>query len=173
MSTFYGMYNLKEFVVDNENGNYQSIDNVLFTKDGKTLLLYPYAKEGERYNIPETVTTIDEQAFGGSHLITIIANEGLKEIRTLAFNNLGSLEAISLPSTLERIGHRAFWGCNKLMEISCKAYYPPTLKYDSYSYFGQPYNNFLIRRMRMQFCLFLKRMEGIRAGLYGNYLIML
>ena len=142
MSTFYEMFNLKEFVVDNENSKYKSIDNVLFTKDGKTLLLYPYAKEGEKYKIPETVTTIDEQAFGGSHLITIIANEGLKEIRTLAFNNLGSLEAISLPSTLERIGHRAFWGCNKFMEISCKAYYPPTLKYDSYSYFGQPYNNF-------------------------------
>lgn len=142
MSTFYGMFNLKEFAVDNENSKYKSIDNVLFTKDGKTLLLYPYAKEGEKYKIPETVTTIEEQAFGGSHLKTIIANEGLKKIETLAFNNLGSLEAISLPSTLERIGHRAFWGCNKLMEISCKAYYPPTLKYDSYSYFGQPYNNF-------------------------------
>ena len=142
MSSFFGMYNLKEFAVDNENSKYQSIDNILFTKDGKTLLLYPYAKEGERYVVPETVTTINEQAFGGSHLKVITVNEGLKEIGTLAFGNLGSLEAISLPGTLERIGHRAFWGCNKLMDISCKAYYPPTLEYDRYSYFGQPYNNF-------------------------------
>jgi hypothetical protein len=28
------------------------------------------------------------------------------------------------------------------MDISCKAYYPPTLEYDPYSYFRQPYNNF-------------------------------
>lgn len=142
MSAFFGMYNLREFVVDNENCQYQSINDVLFTKDGKKLLLYPYAKEGERYNIPETVTTIEEQAFGGSHLKIIITNKELKNIETLAFSHLSSLETISLPSTLERIGHRAFWGCNKLMELLCKAYYPPTLEYDSYSYSGQPYNNF-------------------------------
>ena len=87
-------------------------------------------------------TNIGEQAFGGSSLKVVIINEGLTMIETLAFDHLGSLEAISLPSTLKQIGHRAFWGCNKLLDISSKAYNPPTLKYDSNSYFGQPYNNF-------------------------------
>lgn len=141
-NSFIGMATLKEFVVDSDNPNYLSLNGVLFTKDGKSLLLYPYAKPEERYSTPETTTSIGEHAFGGSHLKTIITNEGLKEIGTMAFNNLGSLEGISLPSTLETIGHRAFYGCNNLLDITCKAYYPPTLKYDSYSYYGQPYNNF-------------------------------
>lgn len=142
LDSFYGMGSLKEINVESENKTYLSIDNVLFTKDGTSLLLYPYGKEGEKYIIPETVTKINEQAFGGNILKVVTANEGLKEIGTLAFDNLASLEAISLPSTLERIGHRAFWGCNHLMDISCKAYYPPTLGYNSSNYFGQPYNNF-------------------------------
>lgn len=141
-NSFFGMATLKEFIVDSDNPNYMSLNGVLFTKDGKSLLLYPYAKQGESYSTPESTINIGEQALGGSHLKTVILNEGLKEIETMAFNNLGSLEGISLPSTLETIGHRAFWGCNNLLDITCKAYYPPTLKYDSYSYFGQPYNNF-------------------------------
>ena len=141
-NSFIGMATLKEFVVDSDNPNYLSLNGVLFTKDGKSLLLYPYAKPEERYSTPETTTSIGEHAFGGSHLKIVIINEGLKEIGTMAFNNLSSLEGISLPSTLETIGHRAFYGCNNLLDITCKAYYPPTLKYDSYSYYGQPYNNF-------------------------------
>lgn len=141
-NSFWGMNTLKELIVDQSNNNYQTQNGVLFTKDGKTLLLYPYAKEGERYSTPESTTRIGEQAFGGSNLNVVIINEGLTEIGTLAFDHLGSLEGISLPGTLEKIGHRAFWGCKKLLNIFCKAYYPPTLKYDSYSYYGQPYNNF-------------------------------
>ena len=141
-NSFFGMTTLNEFIVDSDNPNFASINGVLFTKDGKSLLLYPYAKQGERYSTPETTTSIGAQAFGGSNLKAVVTNEGLKEIGTMAFNNLGSLEGISLPSTLEIIGHRAFWGCNNLLDISCKAYYPPTLKCDYYNYYGQPYNNF-------------------------------
>lgn len=141
-NSFFGMFTLKEIIVDSNNPYYVSLDGVLFTKDGKSLLIYPYAKLGERYSTPETTTSIGEQAFGGYYLKTININEGLKEIGTMAFYNLGSLEGISLPSSLETIGHRAFWRCNNLLNITCKAYYPPTLKYDSNSYYGQPYNNF-------------------------------
>ena len=139
---FYELKELRKIEVDNKNERYQSIDDVLFTKDGKTLLFYPYSKEGEHYTIPEPVRTIGEQAFGGSNLKIVNANEGLETIETLAFDNLHSLESISLPSTLDEIGHRAFFGCNQLMTISCKAYYPPTLDYNYREYFGQPYNNF-------------------------------
>ena len=141
-NSFFGMNTLKEFIVDENNNNYQAQNGVLFTKDGKTLLLYPYAKEGEQYYTPKTITCIGEQAFGGSNLKIVITNEGLSEIETMAFDNLASLEGISLPSTLKQIGNRAFWRCNKLLDISCEAYNPPTLIYDPYEYYDQPYNNF-------------------------------
>ena len=142
LNSFFGMTTLKEFIVDSDNSNYMSLDGVLFTKNGKALLLYPYSKQGERYTTPETTTNIGEQAFSGSNLKIVTTNEGLIEIGAYAFDNLWALEAVSLPSTLETIGHRAFWGCNNLTSVTCNAYYPPTLKYDSYSYYGQPYNNF-------------------------------
>ena len=138
LNSFFGMATLKEFIVDSDNPNFESLNGVLFSKDIKSLLLYPYAKQGEQYSTPETTTSIGEQAFGGSLLKTVTINEGLKEIGAMAFNNLGSLEGICLPSTLETIGHRAFWGCNNLLDITCKAYYPPTLKYYGLSY----YDNF-------------------------------
>lgn len=142
LNSFFVMASLKEFVVDPDNPNYVSLDGVLFTKDGKSLLLYPYSKQDEKYSMPEATTSIGEQAFGGSLLKIVIINEGLKEIGTMAFNNLSSLEGISLPSTLETIGHRAFWGCNNLFDITCRAYNPPKLNYNPYSYSGQRYNNF-------------------------------
>lgn len=142
INSFYGMNTLKEFIVDESNENWMSDDGALFTKDGKSLLLYPYGKEGERYTTPESVTTIGYMAFGGSNLKYVTTSEGLETIEQEAFSNLGSLEGIGLSSTLDKIGHRAFWGCNNLMDVSCKAYYPPTLEYDKFSYFGQPYDNF-------------------------------
>ena len=142
LSSFFEMNTLEEITVDNNNNNYQVIDNVLFSKNGNNLLLYPYAKKGNIYVVPENVTCINERAFGGSNLQEVYTNEGLTKIDHWAFENLYSLEKITLPSTLREIGVRAFWGCNKLMMISCKATYPPTLRYNSYSYSGQPYNNF-------------------------------
>ena len=158
-NSFFEMATLKEIFVDYDNPNYVSLDGVLFTKDGKSLLLYPYAKQGERYSTPVTTTSIGEQAFGGSYLKTVITNEGLKEIGTMAFVNLASLEGISLPSTLETIGHRAFWRCHNLLDITCKAYNPPTLKYDPYSYYGQPYNNFSDKTYENAF-LFIPQKNG-------------
>lgn len=142
LSSFIGMNTLQEITVDNNNNNYQAKDNVLFSKDGKYLLLYPYGKKGNIFVVPENVTRINERAFGGSNLQEVYTNEGLDIIDHWAFDNLISLEKITLPSTLRNIGHRAFWGCNKLMMISCKAKNPPSLSYNSYSYSGQPYNNF-------------------------------
>ena len=133
-NSFFGMNTLEKIIVDSDNSSYQSIDGVLFTKDGKTLLLYPYAKPGKQYSIPTTVTYIGKQAFGGSTLKAVIANEGLTNIGDYAFDNLWSLEDISLPSTLGLIGVCAFLNCSHLMSVSCKAYYPPYLYSNGYNY---------------------------------------
>ena len=136
-----GMRTLKQIEVDADNQQYMSSDGVLFTKDGKTLLLYPNGKEGDSYTTPASVVYIGEYAFGGYKLKKVTLNEGVKEIGDYAFD-LEFLESVGLPSTLELLGHRAFFSCNQLMDILCLAITPPTIRYDPYAYYGQPYNNF-------------------------------
>ena len=47
----------------------------------------------------------------------LVVGEGVKNIGIEAFLNATSLEAVELSSTVESIGQRAFYGCNKLKEI--------------------------------------------------------
>lgn len=50
--------NLREFIVSKSNKNYKSVSGVLYTKDGKSLIRYPSAKEGKSFTIPSKVEYI-------------------------------------------------------------------------------------------------------------------
>ena len=49
---------LEEICVTEDNEYMKSIDGVLFSRDGKELLLYPSARTNEKYVLPETVTEL-------------------------------------------------------------------------------------------------------------------
>ena len=51
--------------VDAANTQYKSVDGVLFTEDGLTLVRYPACASREVYDIPEGVTAIEDGAFTG------------------------------------------------------------------------------------------------------------
>lgn len=55
--------NLREIHVSAENPYFSSQDGILFDKAGTTLLYYPWPRNTNRYDIPETVTAIDKNAF--------------------------------------------------------------------------------------------------------------
>ena len=56
--------NLERIIVDPENKNFSSDENgVLFNKDKTILLYYPRANTSEKYVIPETVETVEYDAF--------------------------------------------------------------------------------------------------------------
>ena len=63
------------YVVDENNNNFSSVDGVLFNKDKKVLLCYPPCKIYDKYNIPDGVETINLNAFCSG------VNDKLKEIR--------------------------------------------------------------------------------------------
>lgn len=54
---------VQEFSVAPDNPAYKSVDGVLYTKDGTTLIKYPSKKAGSEFIVPDTVTTIGEYAF--------------------------------------------------------------------------------------------------------------
>lgn len=59
-----GCAGISQIHVPETNTVYQSVDGVLFTDDGKTLVAYPGGKTGA-YTVPEGVTVIDDMAFCG------------------------------------------------------------------------------------------------------------
>ena len=90
------------------NPDWKTVDGVLYTKDGKTLVWYPQAKPGSSFSIPSGVTAIGEDAFRNcDNLTSVTVPEGVTEIGRTAFWFCSKLASISLPNTLRRIGGQA------------------------------------------------------------------
>ena len=127
--------NLKKFIVDTNNNTYMGKDNAVFTKDEKTLVLYPTGIGGS-YSIPAGTESIQKCALYGSQLsgiafpstLTKIGNEALRfsQIRTIDFGNDSHLKEIGneafaeskidgtiiLPASLETISYHVFYKTN-------------------------------------------------------------
>ena len=97
-TSFYNLKKLQKVTVDPANPRYRDIDGVLFTKDGKTLLLYP-ARYGTAEGADPAVYTVPE---------------GVERIATFAFLKIEVLRDLTLPSSLREIGDMAFFGCSRL-----------------------------------------------------------
>lgn len=117
-STFSNCNGLIEINVNAENLNYSSIDGVLFNKNQTNLIIYPSGKNGN-YIIPNTVTTINDNAFNGSkELLNILIPSSLTTIGMRAFEACMKLKNIEIPSSVNTIGMYAFNRCSQLTIIS-------------------------------------------------------
>jgi len=136
---------LCSIAVASGNEEYKSVDGVLYSKDGKTLLSYPSGKEDESFTVPDGVTKIDDSAFydcNALESITLPASitkigkyafyecnalesiklpDGVKEIGDSAFRGCEALESIKLPDGVKKIGDSAFYGCEALESITLPA----------------------------------------------------
>jgi uncharacterized repeat protein (TIGR02543 family) len=116
---FSGCTSLTNISVDASNTYYASVDNVLFSKDMKTLIRCPEGKAGPAYAIPNTVETIMDSAFlGCKNFNSIAMPSGVKKINAGAFIGCTELTAMSLPSTIESIDGDVFSGCSNLSTIN-------------------------------------------------------
>lgn len=105
---FSSCLNLKLITVDPNNQNFKSIDNVLYSKDGKTLYYYPSWLTQSTFTVPKHVEKIAERAFYDCCLTEIVLPDGLLEIGDMAFYNCNGLSQIILPKTLKHIGDEVF-----------------------------------------------------------------
>ncbi len=111
---------LTAYEVSPDNPFFKSVDGVLFSGDGATLLAYPTAREGS-YTIPDGVTLIAESAFlFCDGLTSVTIPEGVSVIDSYAFCCSG-IRSVSLPESLFFIDTGAFQYCENLTTIDIPA----------------------------------------------------
>lgn len=143
--TFRQCSDLKSITVSSENKVYYSADGVLYKYDETLtdtptlLMLYPIAKEGTSFNVPNGVTSINQYAFSGQESLQTVNLNGvvtvgdhafanciylktntMSSVRTIekqAFYNCSSLSAVDL-SKIDTIGDQAFYDCASLSTVS-------------------------------------------------------
>ncbi len=138
--TLAGCTALETIIVDPNNAAYQTIDNVLLTKDGSCLVTYPPTIQRTAYTVPDTVTEIPNYAFANlkdltsitfppqmtkigegafmncSGLTQLTIPDGVKQLDIMTFVGCTSLERLTLPKSLTKIGRKTFH-CPLLSEI--------------------------------------------------------
>lgn len=100
---------VKTFTVAEENAYYKAEDGVLYTKDGKKLHTYPQ-KEDKKFTV----------------------HNGIEEICYEAFSSNDFLETVSLPTTINKIGYRAFWSCSSLKNIDLSSTSVVDLEFETF-----------------------------------------
>lgn len=120
---FYKCYSIKNFIVDADNPEYEAIDGSLYTKINKyqTKYLWRYAsgKKDDSFTIPDSVTTIAQQAFNWSlSLKNVIIPDSVTKVGSYAFSYCDNLESVTMGNSVKVISHYAFENCSKLANIN-------------------------------------------------------
>ncbi|MBR5759776.1 MAG: leucine-rich repeat domain-containing protein, partial [Thermoguttaceae bacterium] len=106
---------LESIDVADSNPNYRSVDGVLFSKDGKTLVQFPAGMKKDAYAIPKGVATLGIGAFYRcSSLRSIDAPRGITELGEATFEGCSALTSINIPEGITEIGEKTFADCSAL-----------------------------------------------------------
>jgi hypothetical protein len=117
---FSGASALTSINVSADNAVYKSIDGVVFSKNGATLLIYPSNKVGSSYTVPNGVTTIANNAFKLTAVSSITIPASVTTIGESAFSQATSLTTVTFAtgSQLTSIGVSAFNSASSLANIT-------------------------------------------------------
>lgn len=110
-------YALKNVCVSPKNVNYQSIDGVVYSKDGTEIVWYPGGRRDSSYTVCDSTIKVGNNALSNEFVQTIHLPETIKILGERAFSGALNLENINLPEKLEEINSCAFEACWKLKEL--------------------------------------------------------
>ena len=101
------------------NTVYCSRNGAVYTKNMDTLI-YAAGARGA-FTIPNTVVTIEENAFADSVISSVTIPNSVKTIGSWAFSNCGNLQTITLPAGVTEIGEGVFQVCTNLTSVRIPA----------------------------------------------------
>lgn len=108
---------LNRIEVADGNEYYKSVDNSLYSKDGKVILKYVGYGESH-FDIPEGVVEIASEAFADcEELVSVNMPDGLITIGYAAFIGCENLTDVVIPETVTSIGASAFGNCYAITSI--------------------------------------------------------
>lgn len=117
--------NLSDIMVDPDNPYYCSVNGILFNKEQTRICCYPMKKDILHYEIPQTVTTIEDRAFAfNDFLISVLIPNSVTTIEECAFTTCNSLTSVIIPNSVSTIGRWAFSSCDGLKSL----YLPESIK---------------------------------------------
>ena len=114
---FSPFYEVEEYIIDEENKDYISIDGIIFIKNdiylkfksGDVLMAYPQGKKNSVYNVPMGTKVIHDYAFlKNKHIEKIVIPESVEEIGEGAFSECENLKEIELYSSQVKWGDFVF-----------------------------------------------------------------
>ena len=91
-----GLETVENLYTQENNPHYRSIDGVLFSLDGETLILFPPGRTGT-YTVPDGVKYIGGRAFEYSQLTELYLADSVERMGMYACDLMGNLCKISLP----------------------------------------------------------------------------
>ena len=103
------------------NNQYYSSDDygVLFNKNKTELIRYPQGNMRIHYSIPDSVESIEYQAFIECHnLVSVTIPDRVEIIGDDAFSRCDALSNITIPKSVEVIKSGAFSNCNSLTSVT-------------------------------------------------------
>lgn len=110
---FSNTQSVSQFIVDEQNANYQAIDGHIYSKDATVLIRYASGNENDIFSVPSTVTRIENGAFSYSNnLVEAIISPNVTWVGDLAFYYCESLEILRFKNP------EAYLGCYTLLRVS-------------------------------------------------------
>ena len=121
---FYGCTSLSEINISSANKTYKSVDGIIYSYDGKTLLYAPLTKSGS-VKVSEGVQTISPGAFVGCALVDKVELPNtMNYVGECAFYNTNISSVTFKGSNLGTgvtVGKYAFRGCTALSDLTLEA----------------------------------------------------
>ncbi len=122
INAFLGCSSLIAITVTAPNPSYISVGGVLFNRNETTLIQYPARKSGSSYVIPNSVISIEENAFYESlNLTSVTIPNSVTSIGGFAFYESSNLTNVTIPKSVTNIGELAFGDCARLNAITVTA----------------------------------------------------
>jgi len=129
-------YILQNIYVERGNRNYQSIDGVVYSGDGKEIIWYPEGRKDSDYVVMDGVETIAQYALANEYLETVRLPDSVTVISEYAFSGAYKLRNINLPENLIEIGNNCFSACWLINNITV----PKSVKKIGYRAFSKCLN---------------------------------